>query len=44
MGRTPSKRIDLGLAILSTRPRKPRTLEEIAALLDDRDQDATTSP
>ncbi len=34
MGRTPSKRIDLGLAILSTRPRKPRTLEEIAAFCD----------
>ncbi len=31
MGRKPDARIDLGLAILSTRPRKPRTLEEIAA-------------
>ena len=31
MPRKPSKRIDLGLAILSTRPRHPRTLEEIAA-------------
>ncbi len=31
MARTPSHRIDLGLAILSTLPRRRRTLEEIAA-------------
>jgi DNA-directed RNA polymerase sigma subunit (sigma70/sigma32) len=31
MTRTPSHRIDLGLAILSTLPRRRRTLEEIAA-------------
>lgn len=34
MGRSPDVRIDLGLAILSTRPRKRRTLEEIAAWCD----------
>lgn len=34
MGRKPNVRIDLGLAILSARPPRRRTLEEIAAYCD----------